>query len=1212
MPDEDIRPENPEENDEHRAHQSEQGQSGEPDDKALPSARGASSEADDNDKALPSARRKDEQQGGEKELPQAGERREEAERAEEQKAQPEEKPGTLAGDSLKDRIREITTSGGLKKLPPGFDDDKGDWQCIKSDNVFERLYLDWRQYQDITPAMVEKHYRILREFWDEKCTLMSQGANRQRFKKKYGPEIENYPRQLSLAYKQLMAPDGIENSFLQRDSARLQRGRDRLEPLLTEAMDDNVLEPAEENMIKNVGRSETELTDEEIEALIDEWLAKTKSIRGQGGIDVDETERLFFHQIKKALRGKMLSREEESELAEDAPVYNIHPERFNKLVLKALREIEDAERESTLEQDKQRFSEFYYGLLRDYGLGEDGKLPEAAREKLLEKDNSENEFFPLSKTNRKALVQETLKEYKENLAEERKRFYQEALEKLDVFEQHDYGRQSLLKDTAYELLLENMRLELIDDAIQEIIEKQSELFTEAAKQFYQLKFWHPTEEEIEKFLEDPNYPFDESWVRCDWLRPDHRKELFAPVTEWAETEYEREIEEIRARIKKELERSHYGLPVPLQKKFEADKHFHLSQQERREIIIEMEKTHRKKAEKEFTEQVKNNLVFETLIPDREAKLLEEGNEKYLLSPEKNELSVEVKTAKEIVKSLRKPFKRVIKGHVTDLVTQYKMDPDIVKTYELKHDACIAKIDLDSLIAGYKPKNSTERKTILEEIRKQAAKAGLHIIEKNRSTEFKELLYRTMEKLSHGYRHGLKKWFTTKFRDDFRKIAAAFGVDQMSVEKSFDGLRDDYKDWTSPKWGRFSAVFFSIFFAFPLLRFLISLTGYDDWIMASGPVNFYERGEFLQLLSFATAKLYSNYDIWTRLSWIFAVLFFFYLVSKLSDGEDTGVVILGSIFLSLIFGLVLRYWLIKIIIFFFGNVGILIANLFIYIWYILQNIWAFIVKIFSLLDYLLCSLPTNPVAAWTVFGSILALIFGFYYSTHGLRRSYYKVHAWLSSVTTIVFLIVSFFSWKEIYEFETRKIDLQKAEVVMTVKDYKKSYIREYPNQYSQELIHAKVGTKLAVLQTHGDWYKVRLNTFNDIIDGYILRSAVSKTSALKNKFTTQNNSQKITGIVIPKQGGVVRADPSLDADKITALPHNTVVVITGKLQNWYRIQFKRGVDSTTGFIYRSLLRIPNGMDQINEIDPASIYIPGKLTRKTSHSTGEEENSKIRE
>ncbi|MFQ5629523.1 MAG: hypothetical protein ACE5I1_12240, partial [bacterium] len=605
-------------------------------DKVLPSAKRKSSVSLKSDKTLPSGSIEPDAKTGEKELPSAREeKKEQEERREKPEVLSDEAPTTLTGDSRKDRIRAATLAGGLQKLPPGFDDDNGDWQCIKSDNVFERLYLDHTLFQHITPQLVEKNYRLLREFWEEKCALMHQGANRLRFQQKYGQKIESYPQNLHLAYKQLVEPGGIENSFLRLDADRRQRGQERLEPMLIEALDDNVLEPAEENMVKNVGRSETELTDAEIKDLIDEYLTKTNSIRGKGGGGIQEAfGQAFFEQIKMKFEANFLSRKDEAELAKVAPTMNIAPPRMDALILQALREIDGAERESTLEQDKQNFKNFYYTLLQDHSLEDGDKLPEAARTKLLEQDNSETEFFPLSQNTRTGLIQETVEKYKIDLVEEKERFYQEALEKLDVFEKHDYGRQFLLSDTAYELLLPKMRHELIETAIQEIVHKQSDLFTKAAKCFYQIEHWKPTEQETETFITDPNHPFDESWVRCDWLRREAREELFGKVTEWAQAEYDREINELRKLIQDKLKSCSYGLPLDLQLDIETDDHFHLSQQERRELVVELEQDLRKKTEVKFTELVQSNLVFQTLIPDREVALLEEGRSKYLLDAAK--------------------------------------------------------------------------------------------------------------------------------------------------------------------------------------------------------------------------------------------------------------------------------------------------------------------------------------------------------------------------------------------------------------------------------------------------------------------------------------------------------------------------------------------------------------------------------------------------
>lgn len=1155
-------------------------------DKVLPSTRGKAAESQ-SEKTLPSA--SGSAPAGEKILPSTG-----AGQTESPPASTDQSPPAVSGYTLKERIHLATQQGGLQKLPPGFDDEKGDWQCIKSDNVFERLYLDHTLYEQITPAMVEQHYQIFNTFWQEKIALMSQGANRIVFEKKFGHEIRDYTRRLALAYKQLMAPDGIAESFRRLDAERLQRGRERLEPRILEALDDKILEPAEANMLKMFGRSETDLTDNEIEALIKDLMAETGSIEGQGGTDISESERLFFHQIKKFMRDRFLSNEEENELAEDAPTYNIPESRMNNLILQALREIDGSERESTIEQDKENFREYYYGLLRDHGLEDDDKLPKPAREKLLTRDNSETDFFPLSQQSRTELVHATIEQYKKDLADEKERFYQDALDKLAVFAQHDYGRQALTADDAYKLLLPDMRGELIETAIQEITANQSEQLTQAAKSFYHIKHWHISDDDRKAFIEDPNRPFSEERVRCDWLREDARKEIFEQVVVWADKEYDRERKEIRATIEKHLQEYSYGLPLPLQEEIEKDAALHLSRDERREILIELEKEHRQKAEDEFTELVKSNIVFETLIPDREKALLKEGRIKYVLNAEKVEKSQPVKTAEMIISESRKPFKDVVEQQVADLVNKYQMDDEIVKQYELPHNAYMSMNDVNSTINAFRPEDDKERNTVARAFKGAANKSGLYIIEKNQAAEFSALLHEAMEKASHGYKYGRKRWLSENFRNNMLKVGAAFGVDKKSVELKLNVLKDEYSDWTMPKWGRLSLVFFGGALIFLLLRFFISLTGYDDWIMASGPVHTYERAEYHSLLTYDHAKYYASG--WPDFASFFvialSIIFLAHLARK-RQGDNIG---WGAVLLAVIVASISSSLVSAGAVFVFGNAGLLAANFGIVSWYLLQNGWAYTVKFISGLDYLLCGLPMRPEIAWTALGASLGLVAGIFYSTRGLRRSYLRLNAGLVGIFVVASIMVFLFSKTAIEDYEQRLAALVDSEAIATVQKPEYATVRSAPLFSALTLAQLPFGKQVVVHEQDDDWFKVEVNRFRETLSGYVQRQAFVRQDETASDFAP-------AGSIQPKQGGIVREGASISHKRIAALPHMARVHILGKKSDWYQIRYRIGADSATGYVHASVLQI--------EAETEIPTLPGKtIVASTEISTVASEKMQI--
>ena len=129
--------------------------------------------------------------------------------------------------SLQDRISTSTESKGLEKVPDGFDEQSGDWIIIKSDNPFEILYLDYKQYMFIDTNIVQNNFSILEKFWREKFGIMNTGGNRVAFKNKYGEgTIEGSVLKLENARKKLSSQDGIIQYFNEVNTKRLKKGKE--------------------------------------------------------------------------------------------------------------------------------------------------------------------------------------------------------------------------------------------------------------------------------------------------------------------------------------------------------------------------------------------------------------------------------------------------------------------------------------------------------------------------------------------------------------------------------------------------------------------------------------------------------------------------------------------------------------------------------------------------------------------------------------------------------------------------------------------------------------------------------------------------------------------------------------------------------------------------------------------------------------------------
>lgn len=132
--------------------------------------------------------------------------------------------------SRAERIRRSTTNGGLGELPPTstWRDPTKDWECVKSDDPFEVLYLDYRQAANITPEMLEANHKLIRDFWTEKEANWSRGTARERIEREFGPDVRKHVKRISEVYTLLSAEGGLTTQAGKRHAIRRAKGEQTL------------------------------------------------------------------------------------------------------------------------------------------------------------------------------------------------------------------------------------------------------------------------------------------------------------------------------------------------------------------------------------------------------------------------------------------------------------------------------------------------------------------------------------------------------------------------------------------------------------------------------------------------------------------------------------------------------------------------------------------------------------------------------------------------------------------------------------------------------------------------------------------------------------------------------------------------------------------------------------------------------------------------
>lgn len=155
-----------------------------------------------------------------------------------------------------DKIAKATKEKGLKSLPDNFGDSDGDWKIIESEDFFKVLYLDFRQYLDISPEVVKKNYELIYNFWRGKKNSYDTGQVqiRENIENKYGKNnIQNCLKKLNAAYEKLSTFDQISLYFEHLTQQRISQCEILLKDVTSIIMGDEVITKEEITQCISIG-----------------------------------------------------------------------------------------------------------------------------------------------------------------------------------------------------------------------------------------------------------------------------------------------------------------------------------------------------------------------------------------------------------------------------------------------------------------------------------------------------------------------------------------------------------------------------------------------------------------------------------------------------------------------------------------------------------------------------------------------------------------------------------------------------------------------------------------------------------------------------------------------------------------------------------------------------------------------------------------------
>ena len=105
------------------------------------------------------------------------------------------------------------------------------------------------------------------------------------------------------------------------------------------------------------------------------------------------------------------------------------------------------------------------------------------------------------------------------------------------------------------------------------------------------------------------------------------------------------------------------------------------------------------------------------------------------------------------------------------------------------------------------------------------------------------------------------------------------------------------------------------------------------------------------------------------------------------------------------------------------------------------------------------------------------------------------------------------------------------------------------------------GTKVTILETSGDWYKVNVVMDGTTVTGYVSAQYISLGEGARVA-TSGTGTCNVSGLN-------VRSSESLDADILTCISQGTAVTISGTEGSWYKVN----VSGTDGYVYSEYITL---------------------------------------